>query len=55
MDKAVALDSKSKQTNLCTTWINYRNDESMLHGFVNVILYKVNRIQKVFIEDSMGL
>ena len=56
IDRAVARDSKARQTNLSTAWIDYRKAyDSMPHTWILecLKLYKVNPALRTFIGNSM--
>ena len=56
IDRAVARDSKARQTNLSTAWIDYRKAyDSMPHTWILecLQLYKVNPVLRTFIGNSM--
>uniref|UniRef100_A0A8C4WGB1 Reverse transcriptase domain-containing protein n=1 Tax=Gopherus evgoodei TaxID=1825980 RepID=A0A8C4WGB1_9SAUR len=58
IDRAVTQDSRSRQTNLSTAWIDYRKAyDSMPHMWICecLLLYKVNRILRTFLKNSVGL
>uniref|UniRef100_A0A7N8XHF5 Reverse transcriptase domain-containing protein n=1 Tax=Mastacembelus armatus TaxID=205130 RepID=A0A7N8XHF5_9TELE len=58
VDKAVARDCKTRQTNLCTAWIDYKKAyDSMPHTWILecLELYNINRTLRTFIRNSMGL
>ena len=46
VDRAVSQDCKTRQTNLCTAWIDYMKAyESMLHTWIleSLEMYNINR------------
>ena len=58
IDRAVTNDSRARQINLSTAWINYRTAyDSMLHTWIweCLALYTVNTTLRTFIKNSMGL
>ena len=55
--RAVTNDSRSRQTNLSTAWIDYRKAyDSMPHTWICecLALYNVNTTLRTFIKKSMG-
>ncbi len=58
VDRAVTRDCKTRQTNLCTAWIDYKKAyDSMPHTWILECLemYKINRTLTAFIKNSMKL
>ncbi|GLD56394.1 uncharacterized protein AKAME5_000874400 [Lates japonicus] len=58
VNRAVTRNCKTRQTNLCTAWIDYKKAfDSMPHtGIVECYkIYNINRTQKSFIKNTMGL
>ncbi len=56
-NRAVTQDCKARQTNLCTTWIDYKKAyDSMPHTWTQECLEMyINRTLRDFIKNSMGL
>ena len=58
VDRAIAQDCKTRSTNLCTAWIDYKKAYDMMpHTWILecLDLYKINRTLTAFIKNSMGL
>uniref|UniRef100_A0A3B3HW39 Reverse transcriptase domain-containing protein n=1 Tax=Oryzias latipes TaxID=8090 RepID=A0A3B3HW39_ORYLA len=58
VDRTVAQDCKSRHTNLCTAWIDYKKAyDSMPHTWITecLELYNINRTLRAFIGNSMKL
>uniref|UniRef100_A0A096LTJ7 Reverse transcriptase domain-containing protein n=1 Tax=Poecilia formosa TaxID=48698 RepID=A0A096LTJ7_POEFO len=58
VDHTVAQDCKTRHTNLCTAWIDYKKAyDSMPHTWIIECLeiYNINRTLRVFIANLMGL
>jgi len=58
IDRTIYRDCKSRNTNLCTAWIDYKKaHDSMPHSWIPECseMYKINRTLAAFIRNSMGL
>uniref|UniRef100_A0A669EZW7 Reverse transcriptase domain-containing protein n=1 Tax=Oreochromis niloticus TaxID=8128 RepID=A0A669EZW7_ORENI len=58
VDRTVSRDCKTRLTNLCTAWIDYKKAyDSMPHSWILecLELYKINRTLRAFIRNSMGM
>lgn len=57
-DRAVAQDCKTRLTNLCTAWIDYKKAyDSMSQTWILecLELYKINRTPRAFIRNSVEM
>ncbi|XP_076733794.1 uncharacterized protein LOC143414044 [Maylandia zebra] len=58
VDRTVSRDCKTRLTNLCTAWIDYKKAyDSMPHSWILecLELYKINGTLRAFIKNSMGM
>ncbi|XP_039892266.1 uncharacterized protein LOC120736309 [Simochromis diagramma] len=58
VDRAVSRDCKTRLTNPCTAWIDYKKAyDSMPHTWILecLELYEINRTLRAFIRNSMGM
>ncbi|TWW59287.1 hypothetical protein D4764_06G0008170 [Takifugu flavidus] len=58
VDRAITQDCRTRHTNLCTAWTDYKKAyESMLHTWILecLKLYNLNRTLREFIQNSMKL
>lgn len=58
VDRTVARDCRTRKTNLCTAWIDYKKAyDSMPHTWITecLKLYNINRTLRAFIANSMRL
>ncbi|CAK6965215.1 hypothetical protein D4764_06G0014290 [Scomber scombrus] len=58
VNRAVAQDCKTRQTNQCTAWIDYKKAyDSIPHTWIMECLekYNINRTLRAFIKNLMGL
>ncbi|XP_051918902.1 uncharacterized protein LOC127599192 [Hippocampus zosterae] len=58
VDRTVAQDCRSRRTNLCTAWIDYKKAyDSMPHTRITecLELYKVNRTLRAFVANLMRM
>ncbi|KAK7930440.1 hypothetical protein WMY93_006835 [Mugilogobius chulae] len=58
VDRTVAQDCRTRHTNLCTAWIDYKKAyDSMPHTWITecLELYNINRTLRTFIANSMKL
>ncbi len=58
IDRAVTQDCKARQTNLCTTWIDYKKTyDSIPHTWIleGLEMHHINRTLRTFTKNSTGL